>query len=216
MIHSGLNLLGRYSCLQHRFCGRYSIYNKAGHFLYQSRHCTNILTVKRSCWEYLRNKLSLQVLTWGRDCEHRENKELWSKAQMELEALLSEQGKLLLIFHEEKCWSGERYDHGTSLDTSMIWAGSYFSHQISSPEQRFVRRESYVDHIRIVICSLRTKNWVLCWLMGLAREKFATWTLLFVGFNIQIPSCGLYSMEWSAVVLWKKLPPCNSRQDRVF
>lgn len=39
---------------------------------------------------------------------------------MELEAVLSDQGKLLLVFREEKCCSGERYDNGTSSDTSMI------------------------------------------------------------------------------------------------
>lgn len=146
MIHSDLNLLGRYSCLQHRFCGRYSIYNKAGHFLYQSRHCTNILTIKHSCWSICGTNLVYKC--WlGKEIVNTMNKELWSKAQMELEAMLSEQGKLLLVFHEEKCCSGERYDHGTSSDTSMIWAGSYFSHQTSSTEQRFVRRESCVDHI---------------------------------------------------------------------
>lgn len=196
MIHSDLNLLGRYSCLQHRFCGHYSIYNKAGHFLYQSRHCTNILTIKRSCWSICGTNLVYRCWLGG-EIVNTMNKELWSKAQMELEALLSKQGKLLLVFHEEKCWSGERYDHGTFSDTSMIWAGSYFSNQISSTEQRFVLRESYVDHIP------HDKELSAMLIDEFGEEKFATWTLLFVGFNIQIPSCGLYTMEWSAVVLWQ-------------
>lgn len=148
MIHSDLNLLGRYSCLQHRFCGRFSIYNKAGHFLYQSRHCTNILTIKRSCWSICGTNLVYKCWLGGEIMNTMRTKNCGRKHKlMELEALLSEQGKLLLVFHEEKWCSGERYVHGTSSDTSMIWAGSYFPHQISSAEQRFVRRESYIHHI---------------------------------------------------------------------
>lgn len=135
------------------------------------------------------------------------NKELWSKAQMELEALLSEQGKLLLVFHEEKCCSGERYDHGTSSDTR---AGSYFSHQISSTDQRFVRRESYVDHIP----QNKELSAVLIDGFGEGKVCYLNITLCWLQHTDTLLRVILYGVECIGPLT--NLPPCNSRQDRGF